>query len=127
MVVKISRSTLTFVGVAAVTVVTIVVSGLRGTVTAQAPSKQAVVETGAGTFVIDLDADAAPNQVAYFTKTAQDGGYDGTTFHRVVRYGMVQGGDPLSKDPAKQSQYGTGGLNMVKRSEERRVGKECRL
>jgi peptidyl-prolyl cis-trans isomerase B (cyclophilin B) len=27
---------------------------------------------------------------------------------------MVQGGDPLSKDPAKRSQYGTGGLNAVK-------------
>ena len=55
-----------------------------------------------------------PNQVAYFTKLAQEGGYDGTIFHRVVKYGMVQGGDPLSKDPAKRSLYGTGGLNAVK-------------
>ena len=35
-------------------------------------------------------------------KLAQEGGYDGTIFHRMVRYGMVQGGDPLSKDPAKR-------------------------
>ena len=35
--------------------------------------------------IIDLTPDAAPNQVAYFTKTAQEGGYDGTTFHRVVK------------------------------------------
>src|SRR5262249_26345778 len=41
-------------------------------------------------------------------------GYDGTAFHRAVKYGMVQGGDPLSKDPSKRAQYGTGGLNMVK-------------
>ena len=76
--------------------------------------KQAVVETSAGTFVIDLMPEAAPNHVAYFTKLAQDGAYDGTTFHRVVKYGMVQGGDPISKDPAKRSLYGTGGQNAVK-------------
>src|SRR5262245_13456446 len=69
---------------------------------AQTPSpKQAVVETSAGTFIIDLTPATAPNQVAYFIKTAQEGGYDGTIFHRVVKYGMVQGGDPLTKDPAK--------------------------
>src|SRR4029078_5208890 len=54
------------------------------------------------------------NQVAHFMKVAAEGGYDGTTFHRAVKYGMVQGGDPLSKDASKQSQYGTGGLNAVK-------------
>jgi peptidyl-prolyl cis-trans isomerase B (cyclophilin B) len=32
----------------------------------------------------------------------------------MVKYGLVQGGDPLSKDPAKRSQYGQGGLNAVK-------------
>src|SRR5437899_2330606 len=64
----------------------------------QAPSaaKQAVVETSAGTFVIDLAADAAPNQTAYFMKLASERAYDGTTFHRMVKYGIVQGGDPLS-------------------------------
>src|SRR5438034_3472243 len=72
-----------------------------------APPKQAVVETAAGTFIIDLDPEAAPNQVAYFMKLAQQGAFDGTTFHRVVKYGMVQGGDPLSKDPSKRALYGT--------------------
>ncbi len=67
-----------------------------------------------GTFIIDLTPDAAPNHVAYFTKLAQEGAYEGTTFHRVVKYGMVQGGDPISKDPAKRSLYGTGGQNAVK-------------
>jgi peptidyl-prolyl cis-trans isomerase B (cyclophilin B) len=79
-----------------------------------APPKQAVVETSLGTFVIELAPEAAPNQTAYFMKAAQEGGYDGTIFHRVIKYGMVQGGDPLSKDPAKRDQYGTGGLNAVK-------------
>lgn len=80
---------------------------------AQTP-KQAVVETSAGTFVIDLTPETAPNTAAYFMKQATDGTYDGTTFHRVIKYGMVQGGDPLTKDPAKRAQYGTGGLNAVK-------------
>jgi peptidyl-prolyl cis-trans isomerase B (cyclophilin B) len=77
-------------------------------------AQQAVVETSAGTFVIDLSPDSAPNQVALFMKLARDGAYDGTTFHRMVKYGMVQGGDPLSKDASKRAAYGTGGLNLVK-------------
>ena len=78
------------------------------------PRKQAVVETSVGTFILDLTPETAPNQTAFFMKTAAAGGYDGTIFHRVVKYGMVQGGDPISKDPAKRSTYGTGGLNAVK-------------
>jgi cyclophilin family peptidyl-prolyl cis-trans isomerase len=84
------------------------------TVVSQTAPKQAVVETTAGTFVIDLAVDSAPNTTAHFMKIANDGGYDGTSFHRVVKYGMVQGGDPLTKDPGKRAQYGTGGLNAVK-------------
>ncbi len=81
---------------------------------AQTPSKQAVVETTLGTFIIDLTPESAPNQAAYFMKLVQEGGYDHTTFHRVVKYGMVQGGDPFSRDPSKRSTYGTGGQNAVK-------------
>ncbi len=82
---------------------------------AQTPrGTQAVVETSAGTFIIDLAPEQAPGQVAHFVGVARSGGYDGTTFHRAVRFGMVQGGDPLSKDPAKRDVYGTGGLNAVK-------------
>src|SRR5206468_4148886 len=81
---------------------------------AQSAPKQAIVETSEGTFTIDLLPEAAPNQTAYFMKLAADGGYDGTIFHRAVRFGMVQGGDPLSKDPSKRALYGTGGQNLVK-------------
>lgn len=76
--------------------------------------KQAVIETTFGTIVIDLLPDRAPSHVALFVKTARAGGFDGTTFHRVVRQGIIQGGDPLSKDPAANARYGTGGLNLLK-------------
>ena len=65
-----------------------------------------------GTFVDRPES--APNQTGHFMKLAADGAYDGTVFHRVVKYGMVQGGDPLTRDPAKRALYGTGGLNAVK-------------
>jgi peptidyl-prolyl cis-trans isomerase B (cyclophilin B) len=76
-------------------------------------NKQAVIETSAGTIVLDLLADRAPLHVAHFMKTARDGGYDGTLFHRVIKHGIIQGGDPLSKDPAAADRYGTGGLNRL--------------
>jgi peptidyl-prolyl cis-trans isomerase B (cyclophilin B) len=80
----------------------------------QMANKQAVIETSMGTIVIELLPAKAPNHVGYFMKLAREGAYAGTTFHRVVRYGVIQGGDPLSKDPAKSAQYGTGGLNMLR-------------
>ena len=80
----------------------------------QMKGKQAVVETDAGSFVIQLLPEAAPNHVAHFIKIARDGAYAGTIFHRVIRYGIIQGGDPLSRDPAKAAQYGTGGLNELR-------------
>jgi peptidyl-prolyl cis-trans isomerase B (cyclophilin B) len=81
---------------------------------AELKNKQAVIETTAGTIVFDLLDEQAPNHVALFIKTAREGGYDGTTFHRVIRHGIIQGGDPLSKDPAARDRYGTGGLHQLK-------------
>jgi peptidyl-prolyl cis-trans isomerase B (cyclophilin B) len=80
----------------------------------QMTNKQAVVNTSAGTFVIDLRPDLAPNHVGYFMKLAAEGAYNGTTFHRAIRHGIIQGGDPLSKDASKASSYGTGGLGVLK-------------
>ncbi len=44
-----------------------------------------------------------------FAKLALSGFYDNTLFHRVIDGFMIQGGDPLSKDPTKSKLYGTGG------------------
>ncbi len=76
-------------------------------------TKQAVVETTMGNFVIEFLPEVAPNHVGYFLKLASEGAYDGTSFHRVIKYGIIQGGDPLSKDPAARDRYGTGGLGVL--------------
>ncbi len=47
-----------------------------------------------GPIYIELDADQAPITVTNFVKLAQEGFYDGLTFHRVVPNFMIQGGDP---------------------------------
>ncbi len=77
---------------------------------AVAPGTEAVVETAKGKFTIRLLPELAPRHAALFVKTARAGAYDGTTFHRIIQGGIIQGGDPLTKDPAKASLYGTGGL-----------------
>ena len=79
----------------------------------QMRGKQAVVATALGEIVIDLLPEQAPNHVGLFIKTAEAGGFTGTTFHRVVRQGIVQGGDPLTRDPATRARAGTGGLNLL--------------
>lgn len=84
--------------------------GARG----QGAVKQAVLDTSAGTIVMDLLAGQAPSHVALFIKTAESGGYDGTTFFRMIKHGIIQGGDPVTKDPAARAKYGTGGLNLLK-------------
>jgi cyclophilin family peptidyl-prolyl cis-trans isomerase len=81
---------------------------------AVAPGTEAVVETAKGSFTIRLLPQVAPEHAKHFVKTAKTGGYDGTTFHRIITGGMIQGGDPLTKDPAKAAQYGTGGLGLLK-------------
>ena len=68
----------------------------------------AVIETSEGEMVAEFWPEVAPNTVENFKKLARSGFYDGTAFHRIVKGFMIQGGDPLTKDPAKESRYGTG-------------------
>lgn len=48
-----------------------------------------------GTIALELDADVAPITVANFAKLANEGFYNGLTFHRIISGFMIQGGDPL--------------------------------
>jgi peptidyl-prolyl cis-trans isomerase B (cyclophilin B) len=68
----------------------------------------AVIKTSEGDMVVEFWNDAAPNTIENFKKLARSGFYNGTIFHRIVRGFMIQGGDPNTKDPAKESSYGMG-------------------
>ena len=71
-------------------------------------SEAAILETTAGEIVIEFWPDVAPNTVENFKKLARQGFYDGTAFHRIVKGFMIQGGDPLTKDPQQEHRWGTG-------------------
>ena len=47
-----------------------------------------------GTISLELDADTAPISVTNFINLANEGFYDGLTFHRIISGFMIQGGDP---------------------------------
>ncbi len=49
---------------------------------------------GYGTISLELDADTAPISVENFCSLAEDGFYNGLTFHRIISGFMIQGGDP---------------------------------
>ena len=70
---------------------------------------QATIFTNLGNFTVEFFTDDAPETIANFVKLVQDGFYDNTKFHRVIKNFMIQGGDPLSKDDSMKAQWGTGG------------------
>ena len=71
-----------------------------GGLSSTAPSAQAdesgppriTFETTHGSFVLELDAEAAPETVENFLTYVRDGFYEGTIFHRVIAGFMIQGG-----------------------------------
>ena len=56
--------------------------------------KTATIDTNRGTIKLELHEDRAPKTVANFEKLANDGFYDGLTFHRVIGNFMIQAGCP---------------------------------
>lgn len=68
---------------------------------------RAVISTKFGDMSVRFYPDDAPRHVDNFVSLAKMGFFDGTTFHRVIPGFMIQGGDPLSKNPDR-SLHGTG-------------------
>ncbi len=66
------------------------------------------IETEYGTMTVEL-SNATPQHRDNFIKLAEEGFYDGTLFHRVIKGFMIQGGDPLSKNEQPGAMIGTGG------------------
>ncbi|MCX6137707.1 MAG: peptidylprolyl isomerase [Ignavibacteriales bacterium] len=71
-----------------------------------------VIQTSMGDIAIQLFDDKAPKHAANFRKLAQEGFFEGTTFHRVIPGFMIQGGDPNSKNDDR-STHGMGGPNYT--------------
>jgi peptidyl-prolyl cis-trans isomerase B (cyclophilin B) len=76
---------------------------------ASSTNEVAVITTTAGEMVVEFWPDVAPKTVENFKKLAKQGFYDGTAFHRIIKGFMIQGGDPNTKDVARENEYGTGG------------------
>jgi cyclophilin family peptidyl-prolyl cis-trans isomerase len=75
---------------------------------------EAVVATDLGTFRFEFAPDKAPKHVQQFLTLARQGYYDGSAFFRVVPNGIIQGGDPLLKNPkTARNLWGSGGLNLL--------------
>ncbi len=65
-------------------------------------------KTSAGTFTVKLYSETPLHQ-KNFAKLIDENYYDGLLFHRVIKNFMIQGGDPNSKDAAKNVPLGNGG------------------
>lgn len=80
----------------------------------EAAKLEAVVTTDLGSFRFEFFPSQAPKHIQAFIRNARAGFYNGSAFHRVVSRGIIQGGDPLLKDPrTPRSRWGSGGLNQL--------------
>lgn len=80
----------------------VIIFGCGGT------EKVARFETRFGEFTVEFYPRVAPNHVESFLIHAENGYFNGTTFHRVIPGFVIQGGDPNSMDDDR-SNDGTGG------------------
>lgn len=69
-----------------------------------------------GTITLELDSEAAPITVENFVKLANEGFYDGLTFHRIIEGFMMQGGCPDgngtgSSDTKIKGEFSSNGWN----------------
>jgi len=76
--------------------------------TVSSTNEVAVIKTPQGEIVLEFWSDVAPKTVENFKKLAREGFYNGTAFHRVISGFMIQGGDPLTKDPTMERMWGQG-------------------
>lgn len=75
----------------------------------QVPDIHLLIRTSMGEIRVVLFHDLAPITAGNFLNLTRQGFYNGTRFHRVIDGFMIQGGDPLTKDPAQRDRWGTGG------------------
>jgi dolichyl-diphosphooligosaccharide--protein glycosyltransferase len=78
------------------------------TMTSNNESKLAVLDTAQGPITMEFFPDVAPIHVSNFEKLAESGFYNDTTFHRIVKGFVIQGGDPNTKNSTNMAAWGTG-------------------
>ena len=71
-----------------------------------------LIETSLGNIKVKL-YNETPQHRDNFVKLVKEGFYNGLIFHRVIKDFMVQGGDPQSRNPQPNKQYGSGGPNYT--------------
>jgi peptidylprolyl isomerase len=74
--------------------------------TVWAQERTVVLETSAGTIVVELFPEIAPKTVENFIGLAKKNYYDNTVFHRVIKGFMIQGGDPTASGRGGVSLWG---------------------
>ena len=106
------RTSLLSVGLAATFLVSFTAVHGQGAKPAPGPAAPVVIfETAKGVIEIETFPTAAPKSVAHFIDLARKGFYRGHRFHWVAP-GVIQAGDPLSRDLTKQSEWGKGGSGL---------------
>lgn len=71
-----------------------------------APAPTVTFETNVGTFTLELYYRHAPRTCKNFYELSRRGYYTGTTFHRIIKDFMIQGGDPTGTGRGGDSIYG---------------------
>lgn len=72
-----------------------------------------LMETSSGDILLELFEDKAPATVANFLRYVDEGFYDNTIFHRVIKDFMIQAGDPESKNAPKGKMLGAGDVGYT--------------
>ena len=98
------------------------------------PEKIAVLETTKGEIVIELYPDSAPKTVTNFKTLIKRGFYDGLTFHRYEKWGIIQGGAPRGDgtggpgwtifDEFNERKHVTGAVGMARTNKPNSAGSQ---
>ena len=75
---------------------------------AKSPGPVIVVETTRGAFEFETYPGEAPKTVAHIVALVKRGFYDGQRFHRALPGFLIQWGDPRSREPARDAEWGRG-------------------